>query len=166
MMATIAFYTLGCKVNNYETEAISELFIRAGYTRVSFNEIADVYVINTCTVTNTGDKKSRQIIRRAIRKNPEAVICVTGCYAQTKPNEIAQIEGVDIIIGTNGRESIVEMVNKFKKNRQPITYVKDLFRDNVSFENIPVISYESRIRANLKIQEGCQNFCTFCIIPF
>jgi len=165
-MATIAFYTLGCKVNNYETEAISELFIRAGYTRVSFNEIADVYVINTCTVTNTGDKKSRQIIRRAIRKNPEAVICVTGCYAQTKPNEIAQIEGVDIIIGTNGRESIVEMVNKFKKNRQPITYVKDLFRDNVSFENIPVISYESRIRANLKIQEGCQNFCTFCIIPF
>lgn len=164
-MPTIAFYTLGCKVNNYETEAISELFSNAGYKRVDFNEIADVYVINTCTVTNTGDKKSRQIIRRAIRKNPEAIICVTGCYAQTKPNEISKIEGVDIIIGTNGREKIVELVNKFKKSREPITYVKDLFRD-VSFENIPVINYESRTRANLKIQEGCQNFCTYCIIPF
>ena len=143
-MATVAFYTLGCKVNNYETEAISTLFTQAGYKRVDFNEVADVYVINTCTVTNTGDKKSRQIIRRAIRKNPEAIICVTGCYAQTKPNEIAQIEGVDIIIGTNGRENIIELVNKFKKT-EPITYVKDIFRD-VSFENIPVINYESRTR--------------------
>ncbi len=161
----IAFYTLGCKVNNYETEAISELFIKSGYTRVDFNEIADVYVINTCTVTNTGDKKSRQIIRRAIRRNPEAVICVTGCYAQTKPNEIAQIEGVDIIIGTNGREKIVDMVNEFMENRKPITYVKDIMKD-ASFENMAVINYESRTRANIKIQEGCQNFCTFCIIPF
>lgn len=164
-MTTVAFYTLGCKVNNYETEAISTLFSNAGYKRVDFNDIADVYVINTCTVTNTGDKKSRQIIRRAIRRNPEAIVCVTGCYAQTKPNEIAQIEGVDIIIGTNGRENIIELINKFKKTREPITYVKDIFRD-VNFENIPVINYESRTRANLKIQEGCQNFCTFCIIPF
>lgn len=162
---TIAFYTLGCKVNNYETEAINELFKRAGYNRIDFEEVADVYVINTCTVTNNGDKKSRQIIRRAIRKNPEAIICVTGCYAQTKPNEISQIEGVDIIIGTNGRERIVDLVNEFIEKRQPITYVKDLFRD-VSFENLAVINYESRTRANIKIQEGCQNFCTYCIIPF
>jgi threonylcarbamoyladenosine tRNA methylthiotransferase MtaB len=164
-MPTVAFYTLGCKVNNYETEAISQLFLNSGYKRVSFDEIADVYIINTCTVTNTGDKKSRQIIRRAIRKNPEAIICVTGCYAQTKPNEIAQIEGVDIIIGTSGREQIVDLVNKFRKTRIPITYIKDVFRD-VKFENIPVINYESRTRANLKIQEGCNNFCTYCIIPF
>jgi threonylcarbamoyladenosine tRNA methylthiotransferase MtaB len=162
----IAFYTLGCKVNHYETEAIYELFKQAGYERVDFDEVADVYVINTCTVTNTGDKKSRQIIRRAIRKNPDAVVCVTGCYAQTKPNEIAEIEGVDLIIGTNGRENIVNLVKDFLENRKPITYVKDLFRDNPKFENIPVINYESRTRANLKIQEGCQNFCTFCIIPY
>lgn len=165
-VATIAFYTLGCKVNNYETEALYELFKNAGYERIGFDEVADVYVINTCTVTNTGDKKSRQIIRRAIRKNPDAVICVTGCYAQTKPNEIAQIEGVDLIVGTNGREKIVDLVNEFTKNRKPITYVKDLFKDNPKFENLAVINYESRTRANLKIQEGCQNFCTFCIIPF
>lgn len=164
-MSTIAFHTLGCKVNNYETEALYELFKNAGYERVSFDELADVYVINTCTVTNTGDKKSRQIIRRAIRKNPEAVICVTGCYAQTKPNEIAEIEGVDLIIGTNGRENIVGMVQEFIENRQPITYIKDLFRD-AKFENLAVINYESRTRANIKIQEGCHNFCTFCIIPY
>ncbi len=162
---TIAFYTLGCKVNNYETEAINELFKQAGYNRIDFNDVADVYVINTCTVTNTGDKKSRQMIRRAIRKNPDAVICVTGCYAQTQPNEIAQIEGVDIIIGTNGRENIVDLVNEFMENRKPITYVKDLFRD-AKFENLAVINYESRTRANIKIQEGCQNFCTYCIIPY
>jgi len=162
---TIAYYTLGCKVNNYETEAISELFKKAGYTRVDFEDIADVYVINTCTVTNTGDRKSRKMIRQAIRRNPDAIVCVTGCYAQTKPNEIAQIEGVDIIIGTNGRERIVDLVEQYRKNREPITFVKDVFRD-VEFENLPVMFYESRTRANLKIQEGCYNFCTFCIIPF
>ncbi|QVK19448.1 tRNA (N(6)-L-threonylcarbamoyladenosine(37)-C(2))-methylthiotransferase MtaB [Mycoplasmatota bacterium] len=164
-MKTIAFYTLGCKVNNYETEAISELFKNANYKRVDFNQVADVYIINTCTVTNKGDRKSRQMIRRAIRKNPDAVICVTGCYAQTQPNEVAKIDGVDLIIGTNGRENIVEMVEKFIKNRKPVTYVKDLFHD-VQFENLAVINYESRTRANIKIQEGCQNFCTYCIIPF
>lgn len=164
-MPTIAFCTLGCKVNNYETEAISELFKNAGYTRVDFEDIADVYVINTCTVTNTGDRKSRKMIRQAVRRNPDAIICVTGCYAQTKPNEIAQIEGVDIIIGTNGRERIVDLVEDYRKRRVPITFVKNLFRD-VEFENLPVMFYESRTRANLKIQEGCQNFCTFCIIPF
>lgn len=161
----IAFYTLGCKVNNYETEAISELFKNANYTRVDFNQVADVYIINTCTVTNKGDKKSRQMIRRAIRRNPNAVICVTGCYAQTQPNEVAQIDGVDIIIGTNGRENIVNLVERFIKNREPITYIKDLFHD-AKFENLSVINYESRTRANIKIQEGCQNFCTYCIIPF
>ena len=164
-LPTVAFYTLGCKVNNYETESLYVLFNKAGYTRVAFDEVADVYVINTCTVTNSGDRKSRQMIRRAIRKNPDAIICVTGCYAQTKPNEIAEIEGVDIIVGTNGRENIIDLVNDFIKNRQPITVVNDIFKDP-QFENLEVIHYESRTRANLKIQEGCQNFCTFCIIPF
>ena len=165
-LPTIAFYTLGCKVNHYETEAIYELFKNSGYERVDFEQEADVYVINTCTVTHTSDKKSRNVIRRAIRKNPDAVVCVTGCYAQTKPNEIAEIEGVDIIIGTNGRERIVDMVEEFIEERKPVTFVRDLFRDNPKFENIPVQSYESRTRANLKIQEGCNKFCTFCIIPY
>lgn len=165
-LPTIAFYTLGCKVNHYESEAIYELFKQRGYQRVDFDDMADVYVINTCTVTQTSDKKSRNIIRRAIRKNPDAVICVTGCYAQTKPNEVAEIQGVDIIIGTNGRERIVDMVEEFMNERKPITFVRDLFRDQPKFENIPVHSYESRTRANLKIQEGCHNLCTFCIIPY
>lgn len=164
-MLRVAFHTLGCKVNNYETEAIYELFKNAGYKRVDFNDIADVYVINTCTVTNTSDKKSRQIIRRAIRRNPEAIICVTGCYAQTKPNELSEIEGVDIIIGTNGRENIINIVNEFIETRKPIIYVKDIMK-NAKFENLTVNNYESRTRANIKIQEGCQNFCTYCIIPY
>ena len=165
-LPTIAFYTLGCKVNHYESEAIYELFAKKGYQRVDFEEQADVYVINTCTVTHTSDRKSRNVIRRAIRQNPDAVVCVTGCYAQTKPNEIAEIEGVDLIIGTNGREQIVELVEGFMEERKPISFVRDLFRDNPKFENIPVHSYESRTRANLKIQEVCHNFCTFCIIPY
>ena len=99
-MATVAFHTLGCKVNHYETEAIWQLFKAANYERVDFEAKSDVYVINTCTVTNTGDKKSRQVIRRAIRKNPDAVICVTGCYAQTSPAEILAIPGVDVVVGT------------------------------------------------------------------
>ena len=100
-MATVAFQTLGCKVNHYETEAIWQLFKQGGYDKVDFESIADVYVINTCTVTNTGDKKSRQVIRRAIRKNPDAVICVTGCYAQTSPAEVMAIPGVDILCSNN-----------------------------------------------------------------
>jgi len=97
-MPTVAFHTLGCKVNHYETEGIWQLFQEAGYERTDFEKMADVYIINTCTVTNTGDKKSRQIIRRAIRKNPDAVVAVTGCYAQTAPAEILEIPGVDCLI--------------------------------------------------------------------
>ncbi|ERJ13675.1 tRNA (N(6)-L-threonylcarbamoyladenosine(37)-C(2))-methylthiotransferase MtaB [Haloplasma contractile] len=164
-MATIAFHTLGCKVNYYETEGIWELFKKEGYEKVDFKEQADVYVINTCTVTNTGDSKSRKEIRRAIRRNPDAVICVTGCYAQTKPNDIEEIDGVDLIIGTNGRDKIIELVNRFLKERQPITYINDVLRD-AEFEDLDVNSFSERTRATLKIQEGCNKFCTFCIIPY
>ena len=114
-MATVAFYTLGCKVNFYDTEAIWQLFKNEGYEQVDFEQTADVYVINTCTVTNTGDKKSRQIIRRAIRRNPEAIVAVTGCYAQTSPAEIMAIPGVDLVIGTQDREKIMPLVNQFEK---------------------------------------------------
>lgn len=165
-MSTVAFHTLGCKVNSYETEAIWQLFKANGYDRVDFETgSADVYVINTCTVTNTGDKKSRQVIRRAIRRNPEAIVAVTGCYAQTSPKEIAEIPGVDIIIGTQGRERLLEYVEQIQAERKPINAVANIMKAR-DFEELEVPNFTDRTRASLKIQEGCNNFCTFCIIPW
>ena len=164
-MATVAFHTLGCKVNHYETEAIWQLFKADNYDRVDFENKADVYVINTCTVTNTGDKKSRQVIRRAIRKNPDAVICVTGCYAQTSPAEIMAIPGVDIVVGTQDRTKMLEYIEQYKQERQPINGVGNIMKARV-YEELDVPAFTDRTRASLKIQEGCNNFCTFCIIPW
>lgn len=164
-MPTVAFHTLGCKVNHYETEAIWQLFKQAGYERKEFESHADVYVINTCTVTNTGDKKSRQVIRRAIRQNPDAVVCVTGCYAQTSPAEVMAIPGVDIVIGTQNRAKILDYIEQFKRERQPINGVSNIMKARV-YEELDVPAFTDRTRASLKIQEGCNNFCTFCIIPW
>ncbi|WYS08108.1 tRNA (N(6)-L-threonylcarbamoyladenosine(37)-C(2))-methylthiotransferase MtaB [Bacillus sp. FSL R5-0394] len=164
-MSTVAFHTLGCKVNHYETEAIWQLFKQEGYEKVEFEQTADVYVINTCTVTNTGDKKSRQVIRRAIRKNPDAVICVTGCYAQTSPAEVMAIPGVDIVVGTQDRSKMLGYIDQYKKERQPINAVGNIMKSRV-YEELDVPSFTDRTRASLKIQEGCNNFCTFCIIPW
>ncbi|MCM2606151.1 tRNA (N(6)-L-threonylcarbamoyladenosine(37)-C(2))-methylthiotransferase MtaB [Rossellomorea marisflavi] len=164
-MPSVAFHTLGCKVNHYETEAIWQLFKEEGYDRVEYDSISDVYVINTCTVTNTGDKKSRQVIRRAIRKNPDAVICVTGCYAQTSPAEIMAIPGVDIVVGTQDRRKMLTYIEEYKKERQPINGVTNIMKNRV-YEELDVPAFTDRTRASLKIQEGCNNFCTFCIIPW
>jgi threonylcarbamoyladenosine tRNA methylthiotransferase MtaB len=164
-LATVAFHTLGCKVNHYETEAIWQLFKQEGYERVDFEAISDVYIINTCTVTNTGDKKSRQVIRRAVRKNPDAVICVTGCYAQTSPAEIMAIPGVDIVVGTQDRIKMLDYIEQYKNERQPINGVSNIMKNRV-YEELDVPSFTDRTRASLKIQEGCNNFCTFCIIPW
>ncbi|KYG32023.1 tRNA (N(6)-L-threonylcarbamoyladenosine(37)-C(2))-methylthiotransferase MtaB [Alkalihalobacillus trypoxylicola] len=164
-MPSVAFHTLGCKVNHYETEAIWQLFKERNYEKVEFEKSSDVYVINTCTVTNTGDKKSRQVIRRAIRKNPDAVICVTGCYAQTSPAEIMAIPGVDIVVGTQDRVKMLDYIEQFKKERQPINAVGNIMKSRV-YEELDVPSFTDRTRASLKIQEGCNNFCTFCIIPW
>ncbi|MBM7554718.1 tRNA (N(6)-L-threonylcarbamoyladenosine(37)-C(2))-methylthiotransferase MtaB [Thalassobacillus pellis] len=164
-MPTVAFHTLGCKVNHYETEAVWQLFKDQGYERVDFNRESDVYVINTCTVTNTGDKKSRQVIRRAIRKNPDGVICVTGCYAQTSPGEIMDIPGVDIVVGTQNRVKMLDYIEQYKKERQPINGVTNIMKNRV-YEELDVPYFTDRTRASLKIQEGCNNFCTFCIIPW
>ncbi|MBD1382095.1 tRNA (N(6)-L-threonylcarbamoyladenosine(37)-C(2))-methylthiotransferase MtaB [Metabacillus arenae] len=164
-MPTVAFHTLGCKVNHYETEAIWQLFKEAGYDRSEFEHTADVYVINTCTVTNTGDKKSRQVIRRAIRKNPDGVICVTGCYAQTSPAEVMAIPGVDIVVGTSDRVKMLDYITQYQEERQPINGVSNIMKARV-YEELDVPAFTDRTRASLKIQEGCNNFCTFCIIPW
>ncbi|MCG1513584.1 tRNA (N(6)-L-threonylcarbamoyladenosine(37)-C(2))-methylthiotransferase MtaB [Staphylococcus epidermidis] len=164
-MSTVAFHTLGCKVNHYETEAIWQLFKDANYERVKFETNADVFVINTCTVTNTGDKKSRQIIRRAIRQNPDAVVCVTGCYAQTSSAEIMEIPGVDIVVGTQDRHKLLDYIQQFQEERQPINGVGNIMK-NRTYEELEVPYFTDRTRASLKIQEGCNNFCTFCIIPW
>src|SRR6476620_11560007 len=164
-MQTVAFHTLGCKVNHYETEAIWQIFKQEGYERVDFEGRSDVYIINTCTVTNTGDKKSRQVIRRAIRKNPDAVVCVTGCYAQTSPAEIMAIPGVDIVVGTQDRIKMLDYIEQYKNERKPINGVGNIMKNRV-YEELDVPSFTDRTRASLKIQEGCNNFCTFCIIPW
>ncbi len=161
----VAFYTLGCKVNQYDTQAMQEKFIEKGYEITEFNGIADVYVINTCTVTNLGDRKSRQMIRRANRLNPNGFIAVVGCYAQTAPEEILNIPGVDLVLGTEDRKRIVEYVERAQNTRKPINAVQDI-TEIIEFEEMPIASYEGRTRAVLKIQEGCDRFCSYCIIPY
>ncbi len=161
----IAFYTLGCKVNTYETESIWELFKTAGFTRVDHKEFADVYIINTCTVTNSGASKSRKAIRHSIKINPEAVIAVMGCYSQLAPDEVFSIDGVDIVIGTKHRENLLGMVKKVLNERQRILDVTDVSRYR-EFDKVSVTNFTESTRAFLKIQDGCNNFCTYCIIPY
>ena len=158
-MKTVAFHTLGCKVNTYESEAMKKLFEQDGYTLVDFKDKADVYVINTCTVTNTGDSKSRQMIRRAIRHNPDAVVCVTGCYSQVASQEILQIEGVGVVLGTQHRDRIVDYVNQYQQTGQVECHVEDIMHTR-RFEDLKVASFSENTRAFLKIQDGCNNFCT------
>ena len=162
----IAFHTLGCKVNQYETEGLKENFKKAGHEVVPDTEFADAYVINTCTVTNLADRKSRQFIRRARAINPDAAIAVTGCYVQVAPEEVAAIEGVDIIAGTNEKSAMVSLVEEYIKDGSKIRQVKS-YEELDTYEEIGTItSMESRTRAYIKIQEGCDRFCSYCIIPF
>ena len=161
----VAFSTLGCKVNTYETESISALFLKDGFERVSFNEYSDVYIINTCTVTNSGDSKSRKTIRRAIKRNPEAVVAVMGCYSQMSADEVSMIDGVDIVIGTKHREQLLDLVKQVLRERVKINEVTDISRYRV-FDEVNVTSFAEHTRAYLKIQDGCNNFCTYCIIPY
>ena len=159
-----AFYTLGCKVNQYETQAMRELFEAAGYETVDFSERADVYVINTCTVTQTADKKSRQMISRAKELSPDGKVVVTGCYAQRASDEILKLGGVDLVIGTAQRDRIVEMTEKLIFEPElPHAYVVPAAGRR--FEDISA-TREGRTRAYLKIQDGCDRFCTYCIIPY
>ena len=123
---TVATYTLGCRVNQYETEAVQDLFKNAGYVIEKFDDVADVYIINTCTVTSFGDKKSRQIIRKAKKKNKDAIVVVMGCYAQANPDEISKIEGVDLIVGNNDKSKVVDYVERYKNGIVDRNLVKDI----------------------------------------
>lgn len=161
----VAFSTLGCRVNVYESEAMAEKFIREGYEVVEANEVADVYVINTCTVTNMGDKKSRQIINRARRLNENSVIAVVGCYSQIAPKEVSGIPGVDVVLGTRNKGDVVYYVNKAKEEGKPQVHVEGVLK-NKKFEELNIEEYQDKTRAFLKIQDGCNRFCTYCIIPY
>lgn len=165
MKKTVSIFTLGCKVNQYETEAMKEAFQSAGYEVQPFEESSDVYVINTCTVTHMSDRKSRQMIRRTKKINPEAIVVVVGCYAQAAKEEIEAIEEVDLILGTNGRINIVEIVEEYKQNRVPMNFVDDIMAIH-EFEELEINNMNERTRAYLKIQEGCNNYCSYCIIPY
>jgi len=161
----VAFYTLGCKVNQYETEAMIESFETSGYKTVEYEEYADVYIINTCTVTNMGDRKSRQIIRRALDSNPDAFIAVVGCYSQISPDKVIEIPGVKLVVGTNERAKIVELVEYAMDKEEKINMVSDIMEVR-EFEEMSIRNYKSRTRAFLKIQEGCDQYCSYCIIPY
>ena len=164
-MDRVAFTTLGCKVNQYETEAMIDIFKNQNYEIVDFNEFADIYVINTCTVTSFGDKKSRQMIRKAKKINDGAVIAVVGCYSQISPDKVMEIPGVNIVLGTNDRKRIVEFIEEYKKNSVPIKHVGNIMNVN-KFEELDIDEYRDRTRAFLKIQDGCNRYCSYCLIPY
>ena len=164
-MKKAASFALGCKVNQYESEAIAELFAEKGYEIVGIDEEADVYVINTCTVTNFGDKKSRQLIRKVKRQNENAIVAVVGCYAQTAPKELMEIAGVNLVIGTKDRTQIVEMVEQYDRANGVENHVSDIMKERV-FEPLSIQKLANRTRAYLKIQDGCSQYCSYCIIPY
>lgn len=164
-MKRIASYALGCKVNQYESEAVAELFQEKGYEVVSIDESADVYLINTCTVTNFGDRKSRQLIRRVKRQNEDAIVVVLGCYAQTAPEEIMAVEGVNLVVGTKDRTQLVEMVENYHAEKGVENFVTNIMKER-EFEPLSVQKLTDRTRAYIKIQDGCSQYCSYCIIPY
>lgn len=163
MANTFNIITLGCKVNQYESEAVEELFLKKGYEKAADN--ADIYVINTCTVTNMSDRKSRQMISRARRDNPEAVVAVMGCYSQVKPEEVASIEGVDIVLGSRNKENVVELCEDVLQNKGAIDKIISP-SESKTFEELQISNQTEMTRAYLKIQDGCNMYCSYCLIPY
>lgn len=158
----VAFYTLGCKLNFSETSAIGRSFIDAGYAKVDFEDTPDVYIINTCSVTENADKKCRQLVRKALKVNPEALIAIIGCYAQLKPEEISQIPGVDLVLGANEKFNVLDHLSSMQKNDSTVISNENIKETK---EFVPAFSLGDRTRSFLKIQDGCDYFCTFCTIP-
>ncbi len=162
----VAFHTLGCKVNQYETEALCLKFKDRGYDIVGETDFADIYVINTCTVTGLADRKSRQYIRKMKKLNPESIVAVTGCYAQVKPEEVKAVEGVNIVTGTNEKNRLVDYIEEFLEEGRPQVHVLSYDEIKTYDEMGTVTATECRTRAYIKIQEGCNRFCSYCVIPY
>lgn len=162
MNKKVAFYTLGCKLNFSETSSIGRLFQDAGYEPVSFNEKADVYVINTCSVTDHADRKCRKVVKEALKYSPDAYITIVGCYAQLKPKEISEIEGVDMVLGAAEKFNIIEHIDQLTKQPKAIVHNQPIEETNIF---VPAFSIGDRTRTFLKVQDGCDYSCTFCTIP-
>ena len=165
-MKKAALHNLGCKVNAYETEAMQQMLEAAGYEIVPFGDEADVYVINTCSVTNMADRKSRQMIHRAKKMNPEAVVVAAGCYVQTKEQEAVVDEAIDIIIGNNMKHELVSKLDEFFRDHGKIDAVLDINDKNQVFEELYLDKPSEHTRAFIKVQDGCNQFCSYCIIPY
>ncbi len=159
-----ALHNLGCKVNAYETEAMQQLLEKAGYEIVDFGEKADVYVINTCSVTNMADRKSRQMLHRAKKKNPDSIVVAAGCYAQTKTEEAKSDESVDIVIGNNKKHELVAMIEEFRQNHTAEAVIE--INHSQEYENLNMTKTAEHTRAFIKVQDGCNQFCSYCIIPY
>ncbi len=163
---TAALHNLGCKVNAYETEAMRQMLEEAGYQIVPFTETADVYVINTCSVTNMADRKSRQMLHRAKKKNPDAIVVAAGCYVQTKEKQVFLDDAVDIIIGNNRKSELIEQLSEFEKNRRKSKCISDINHEKQKYEELSLKKTSEHTRAFLKVQDGCDQFCSYCIIPY
>lgn len=162
---TVAFLTLGCKVNTYETNAMQALFRESGYEVVGFSEVADIYIVNTCSVTNMADRKSRQMLHKAKKNNPNAVVVAAGCYVQAAKDLLTQDDAIDVIIGNNQKHSVVELVEAYLSDHKQCSFIEDVSK-NPEFEAMHIENAGERTRAFIKIQDGCNQFCSYCIIPY
>lgn len=169
-MRKAALHNLGCKVNSYETEAMTQLLKKAGYEIVSFQDQADIYIINTCSVTNMADRKSRQMLHKAKKQNPNAVVVATGCYVQTATEKVAQDLSIDLVVGNNRKKDIVEILNEYYAEKEAGEQVKEEYVIDINhtdeYEDLEISTVTEHTRAHLKIQDGCNNFCSYCIIPY
>ena len=165
MGKTVAFCTLGCKVNQYETQAMAESMERAGYHVVDFSDRADVYVVNSCTVTGTGDKKTRQMVRKAHRTNPEAAVAVTGCYAQRAAGDLLSLPGVRVVIGSRHKDRVAALIEDAVHTGRQVDAV-DAFANELPYEPLAVTKKPAHTHAYVKVQDGCARFCSYCVIPF
>ena len=164
-MKTVAFHTLGCKVNTYETEAMQQLMEAAGYSCVEFGERADVYIINTCSVTNIADRKSRQMLHRARKMNEDAIVVAAGCYVESAKNKIDEDLSIDIIVGNNNKNEIVNIINEYLKDKIKNKFIIDINKET-EYEEFNISKINDHTRAFIKVQDGCNQFCSYCIIPF
>ncbi len=164
-MKKVAFITLGCKVNQYETNAMTQQFLQKEYEIIEPTEKADIYIINTCTVTNMSDRKSRQMLRRAKEKNKQAIVVACGCYVQVAKEEVKKIEEIDLIIGNNEKKEIVDIIEKYIKEHKKNEKIEDVMTQK-QYVELGEITYTDKTRAVIKVQDGCDRFCSYCIIPY